>query len=214
MSYKLFIISNNNKLLKFNEDDNYIIETNILQHDVGSITFEDIQLFLIVEYKIDEYCFYINPYTGKYLFSEGLSTENSIDAAHHWIKFGKEWILNNNDHIRINITLINLTIESIRIIWSNLGIINSQIPLKHYIMLENGLVVHDSYHNIDSEVDKIISAEWEQIQKVPADRLIILTSGSQAAGKSHFFNYERGSNESIANYETKKYYNKMYFFFT
>ena len=209
MVFKLYIITDTeNKILNFNNDNNDLNKT-IDFSDIKYLSFFQLQFSFIIECSHRDNFFYINPYTGKFLKSTHHSTDEIRGASFTWQQHnGKEWKLFNKGNL-IDIILHELEeLDNIRIIWSNTALINAnsinRIENDEYNIV-NGFFIHRSLYDLEREKDQIFENEKKIVDiYTHKNKKIIITAGSQAAGKSSFFNY---MNEEIVNFNEENYYN-------
>ena len=224
---KLYIITNNEeKILLFNEKNDTIITTDFGIDLIKELEFREFQLSLIVEFEVKnerntDYS-YINPYTGKLLMTNNTSTHSIGKSQMRWEERNKKWILinwSNSDSILDNIKFKPITFD-LRIIWSNNALLTickqpniyRELNSKKYF-IDSAIFLHDSIKTFNRESQLIIDDEIKKIQEaekkinLKTDNILI-TCGSQAAGKSSYFNYINGQDdETFINYENINYYN-------
>jgi hypothetical protein len=223
---KLYILSNNErKILLFNEQTDNIITTDFDIDLIRDLDFREFQKSLIVEFEIingknKDYS-YINPYTGKLLMTNNRSTNDDSKSQMKWQEINKKWTLinwSNSDSVLDNIHLSPITFN-LRIIWSNEALliickqpyIYEELNRQKYFIY-SGAFLHDSINNLNQETEIIINHEIEKIKDAEKKielktNNILITCGSQAAGKSSYFNYINQPDESFINYENINYYN-------
>ena len=212
---KLYIAyDNNNNIVKFRDT---IIES-ANTNELNTLSFSEMQKSIVVEYKIskNDVC-YLNPYSGYYIMTNNSCTQDINKAQMVWFKDSNKWKLKNwsyNDTI-INLIFRDITLPSIRIIWCNSSLVSIFSNIYKQPNLDNNkyyinkhFFIHDSINDVNKDLESIIENEKKIIKKNDfKEKKLIITAGSQAAGKSSYFNYKPNTNESIAEYEGVTYYN-------
>jgi len=205
------------KIKKFNKNNDTIVTTGPNLANITDIGFNELQLSIIVELKItDKDYIYINPYTGKFINTTDKSTENFNHSKMTWTK--DKWLKNWSDkNSRINIHFAEITLPEIRVIWCEVALkrlIENNDEFRRMLRnqfrykIDNGYFLHESCINVHDDTRRIIEEQKTLItqERVPKEKQIVITSGSQAAGKSTFLDYRGGTDESIAEYEGHSYY--------
>jgi hypothetical protein len=128
----------------------------------------------------------------------------------------KNWsATGQNRDARVDIHFNEIPLQQIRVIWcedSLKKLIKENAEFRRMLRdnaytIVNGEFLHASCKDVGADMTKIIAEQKDLIgRSVPNEKQIVITSGSQAAGKSTFLNYEVGTHESIAEYETRRYY--------
>ena len=208
----------NGEIITFSTKDNTIVSTG--KKIESELSFIELQHALIVEVNVangkSDVC-YINPYSSKFIRDTNTSTTNMAEAVMVWKQqTGDSWQLVNwsyNDTV-VTITFEDVQTNPIRIIWANrslvilfdLGLFKNY-PLFFVNKAEQFL--HDSIDNMEDERTAILKKEIQLINtnNVPKEKRLIITAGSQAAGKSAYLEYRPNTNESIAGYGGQLYYN-------
>jgi hypothetical protein len=228
MQRLLKILTNSQDIiLNFNEESDNIERTNYNISDIGRLRdFRELQLSLVVEFEIDRdmkdperkrIYVVINPYTGKFLFSDSKSSTNMEDCRMKKYLDNGSWKLKNlKNRVFINNKLGDVN-SDLRIIWST-SALKSMLPFidelkSSYKMNDNDHFVHiESAKKLDKNIQKIIDDETSKILTTQAElktkqAKMIFTCGSQAAGKSSYFEYPNPRDESFIKYGDTNYYN-------
>ena len=208
----------NGEIVKFSTNDNTIVSTG--KKTESELSFIELQHALIVEVVVakgkSDVC-YINPYSSKFIRDANTSTTNMAEAVMVWKQqTGDSWQLVNwsyNDTV-VTITFHDVQTNPIRIIWANRSLVilfdlGGFKNNESFFINKEGKFLHKSIDGTEDERKKILANEINLINKnnVPRELLLIITAGSQAAGKSAYLQYRPNTNESIATYNTQIYYN-------
>jgi hypothetical protein len=208
----------NGDIIKFSTTDNSIVSTG--KKTESELSFIELQNALIVEVVVTkgkpDVC-YINPYSGKFIRDNNTSTSDINEANCVWKKTqGDSWELVNwsyNDAV-VTLTFDDVQTTPIRVIWTNISLVslfdlglftNNNL----YFVSKKNQFLHKSIDSVDDERKAILKTEIQLINanNVPKEKQVIITAGSQAAGKSTYLEYRPGTNESIATYNNRLFYN-------
>jgi hypothetical protein len=207
----------NGDIVKFSTNDNSITSTG--KKTESELSFIELQHALIVEVTVtkgkSDVC-YINPYSGNFIRDANTSTTNMDEAEMVWKQqTGDSWQLVNwsyNDTV-VTITFEDVQTNPIRIIWANrslvilydLGLFDNT----SFFVNKAEQFLHESIVKMEDERKAILQKEIQliNVNNVPRKKLLIITAGSQAAGKSAYLEYRPTTNESIATYDNQIYYN-------
>ena len=203
-------------IVMFSTTDNSIVSTR--KKIESELSFIELQHALIVEVPVvkgkPDMC-YINPYSGKFIRDTNTSTTSITEAKCVWKKQGSVWNLVNwsYNNAVINITFADVQTKPIRVIWANSSLVNlfglGLFKNTEFFVHNADRFLHKSINSAENERNQILATEKEIIKNnnVPKEKRIIITAGSQAAGKSTYLDYRPGTNESIATYDDHVYYN-------
>ena len=220
MSYNKIYVGRdkNGDIVKFSTTDNSIVSTEKKRE--SDLSFIELQHALIVEVTITkgkpDVC-YINPYSGRFIRDTNTSTPDINEANCVWKKkSGDMWELVNwsYNNAVVNITFDDVQTNPIRVIWANISLVSLFdlglfINNNSYFVNKKNKFLHKSIDRMDDERIAILKKEIQLINanNVPKEKQVIITAGSQAAGKSTYLEYRPGTNESIATYNNRTYYN-------
>ena len=204
--FKLYLLIDHatSNIKSFEEDT--IADSHTNYGSLSEIGFEKLQSCLVVEVPISSRDYsYVNPFTGKFLKTDTETTSTSSEARMTWKSSNLvNWSFKNT---KINLKLVDIALENIRIIWckDSLKFILNFLDRKHLNYLNDFIECREAIKGIiDKNVSEIIYKEQELIKKnCPKEKKLIITAGSQAAGKSSAFSY---ATHELVTYKESLYY--------
>ena len=189
----LVVSSKNNKLDKINKDLlDYYNKNNINYY----------QKTIFIEIHHNNGYILLNPFTGLLINTSDLTTTNNKESCKfEWIKNTHNWVINHNNNLSVDDIK-----ENIRVIWND----------KSLELL--GLNINNP--DKQSKIDKMLILKEEQskidLLKSNSDYKpkLIITAGSQAAGKSSFIRSDPVKYKDYYELDSDEYIGKFQYFRT